>query len=281
MGGDRAEDEDASAGRLGRGVSLVATPRRWIATTAMLGGALVAGASAVIGFAHLHRTLSSLASFIALATAAGSILLVAVLRAEESRLTRELRTARTGSPAMREQLVRRREQAPLALRLLSIQLGIAAVLLADGDRPAALDALARGSLLTRGGRLDDLRVVVEADLDRATGTAEGRAACVSRLRDRPPTGHREADLYRIHVLVKAILEGGDASAGLDLAAQLGTSSDGDLRIYAVWLRVWFDLDGPGTDAEVDESWPPLAEPEIRLAILAARAHGADELVAKL
>ncbi|MGH7269043.1 MAG: hypothetical protein ACREJ3_01320, partial [Polyangiaceae bacterium] len=57
--------------------------------------------------------------------------------------------------------------------------------------------------------------------------------------------------------------------------------DGDLRIYAVWLRVWFDLDGTGTDDDVEACWPLLAEPDVRLAILAARAHGADELVAKL
>jgi hypothetical protein len=199
-------------------------------------------------------------------------------------------------------------ELPFLARWSSSKLGAAAVLLADGDREGAIDALAAASVLMRGGRLDRLRAIVDADLERKAGTAAGLERCVQRLRQATPVGNREADLYRVHVMVKAVLEQGDGVAAVELATSLGRSADDDERVYATWLRVWFDLDGEGGDAgessepgdessepgdegsepgdaadggDAGEPWPALSEGDLRMATLAARAHGAESLVSKL
>ena len=101
---------------------------------------------------------------------------------------------------------------------------------------------------------------------------------MQRLRAMELLGNREADLYRTHVLVKALLQQGDPEGALELAHALEGSGDEEERIYAAWLRVWFDLEA----AEDDEGeWRPLDEGELRRATLLARAHGADELVEML
>ncbi|HLK38614.1 MAG TPA: hypothetical protein VKU41_17750, partial [Polyangiaceae bacterium] len=210
-----------------------------------------------------------------LVLAVGAVLIEAVLRAEESRLARELRTARSGTTVLRSLAVRRREQLPFFARLFSTRIGMAALLLADGERSGALTALATEPFLMRGGRLDGLRAIVDADVERATGTSVGLDRCVGWLREAPPLGHREADLYRTHVLVKAILERGDADTGVKVAECLVRSADDEERVYATWLRVWFDMDA--ADAG-DVRWPDLTEGDLRVAALAARAHGAERLV---
>jgi hypothetical protein len=77
--------------------------------------------------------------------------------------------------------------------------------------------------------------------------------------------------------VKAVLEEGATETALELAAELAGSSDSEERLYATWLRAWFDLDNVASDVH----WPPLGEGELRLASLVARAHGAERLVAEL
>jgi hypothetical protein len=209
-----------------------------------------------------------------------AVLVFALLRAEESRLARELRTARTATGVLRGMVSRRRQQAPFFARLFATRLGAAAIRLADGDRDEALDALARGSRLVRGGRLEKLRAVVEADLDRATGTPPGIERCVERLRAMAPIGNREADLYRIHVLTKALLEGGDGESALELVDELERhGEEEDEQVYTAWLRVWFDLDAESADYR--HAWRPLGDGQVRLAMLLARAHGAAKLVEKL
>ena len=110
----------------------------------------------------------------------------------------------------------------------------------------------------RGGRLEALRAIVEADLERNTGTRAASTAACSSLRAAAPIGNREADLYRVHVLVKAILEQGDAETAVELASELGASPDDDERVYATWLRVWFDLDAPDGGEEAAASRAPRA-----------------------
>jgi len=51
--------------------------------------------------------------------------------------------------------------------------------------------------------------VVEADLSRASGSPASLDGAIRALRALEPTGNVEADRYRTHVLVKAILERGD------------------------------------------------------------------------
>lgn len=234
--------------------------------------------AAYLGFIHSERKLGSFVSLFAVAFVAEGWLSLVLLRAEEARLTRELRTARTGTAVLRAMMTGRRRQLPLLGRLFSTGVGTAALLLADGDRPGALDALGSSSPLMYGGRLEKLRAVVRADLGRATGTTAGLEDCVTQLRAATCTGHCEADRYRMHVLVKAVLELGDADAAVEIAHELAASQDPELRLYATWLRVWFDLDQGGVDCG---EWPPLAEGLARQAALVARAHGADQLVDKL
>jgi hypothetical protein len=270
-----------------RGSALVATWQRWAASSGVLAVAVVAATAAALGFVGAHKPLASLAGSMAMAAVVGSLLLLGTLRAEESRLARELRVARTGTSALRESTLARRDRAPFFARILSTQVGFAAILLAEGDLAGATSALAAASGLTRGGRVDALRALVEADIERASGSPEARAACIDRLRRAEPLGNRQADLYRLHVLSKAVLEQGDAEAAYDLVRDLSRAPDDDRRVYATWLRVWFDLDGAnggGSEPEAGldrPALPALEEGEVRLATLVARAQGADSLVTKL
>ncbi len=273
-----------------RGSALVATWRRWASGSALLALGIVLATTGALGFVGAHRSLFSLAAPLALASVVGSLLLLGTLRAEESRLARELRLTRTGTPALRESAIARRDRAPFFARLLSTQLGLAALMLADGDPAGAASVLASASGLARGGRVERLRGLVEADIERASGEPEARAKCIERLRAAAPLGNREADLYRLHVLSKAVLEQGDAGVALEILPELAASRDQDTRIYATWLRVWFDFDSPDAGsrgADHAEPWPELAEVaevtegDLRLAALVARAHGADSLVSKL
>jgi hypothetical protein len=259
---------------------LVATRSRWLLSAGALAVGFVAAVEAYLLFTHIDRTLASFGWLIAVVTLAVTALVLAILRAEESRLARELRTARTGTAVLRGLVARRRRLMPFVARLFSTKLGVAAVLLADGDREGALDALASGSpLLMRGGRLDRLRAVVDADLERATGTPAGLERCVEQLRAMDPLGNREADLYRTHVLVKALLEQGDPDGALDVLGALEPSRDEEQQLYVAWLRVWFDLDAEAADYR--HAWPAMAEGQLRMATLLARAHGAEKLVEKL
>jgi|HubBroStandDraft_4_1064222.scaffolds.fasta_scaffold82205_2 hypothetical protein len=272
---------------LERGVALVATWQRWAAGTVLLAVAILAATEGALGFVGAHRPLESLVKPMAIAAAAGSLLLLGTLRAEESRLARELRVARTGTPALRESTIARRDRAPLFARLLSTQLGFAAILVAEGDPAGAASALAAASALTRGGRVDTLRAVVDADIERAGGSPAARTACIARLAGIPSLGNRQGDLYRLHVLSKAVLEQGDADVAFDLARELAADDDDDRRVYATWLRVWFDFDsaeGASPEAEGGDPGPPLPaleEGDIRLATLVARVQGAGSLVTKL
>jgi len=263
-----------------RGFPIVATPSRWLFSTAALVAAFVAAVEGYLGFTHVGRTLASFAWLIALVAVAVTALVHATLGAEESRLTRELRTARTGTGVLRGLVARRRQQVPLLARLFSTKLGLAAVLLADGDREGALEILRNGSpVMMRGGRLDCLRAVVDADLERAGGTSAGLERCVERLRAMDPLGNREADLYRTHVLVKGLLQQGDPDEAIEILAALEPSRDDEQQLYVAWLRVWFDLDAEA--AGYRHAWPALAEGQLRMATLLARAHGAEKLVEKL
>jgi hypothetical protein len=258
-----------------RGVPLVATWARFSVTTGLFAAALVLAAGVYVTVHRTGRTLGSLWPVIVLTCTTAAILVWAMLRAEELRLARELRTARSGSSTLRTMVARRRDRAPSLARLLSTKLGMAAVLLADGDRSFALETLARTSPLMQGGRLERLRHIVDADLERATGTTAGLDRCVQRLSGMPPIGNREADLYRTHVLVKGLLEHGDAEGALELARRLAQARDDEEHVYVAWLRAWFDLDAETGD------WARLSEGELRRAALLARAHGAEKLVEKL
>jgi hypothetical protein len=264
-------------------VPLVATTPRWVVSSAALTAGLAAAAVAFVLFTHSPRPLSSLISPIAISAGIGALLLFVLLREEESRLARELRTARVGTSVLRGLVAGRRQQLPFFARICSTKLGMAAVLVADGDRNGALDALATASRLMRWGRLEKLRAILDADLERSTGTPAGLERCVQALRGMAPIGHREADLYRIHVLVKAVLAQGDGDVGLELASELGAletrAPDDEARVYATWLRVWFDLDVEVEEAE--EPFAPLSGGDLRMAILIARAHGAEALLSKL
>lgn len=279
MGADRLEAE--GLGPAPRGSPLVATWPRWAAGTAALTLAMLGAAQAFRVYTHSARTLGSFAGLVGATALVGGLLLVALLRAEESRLSRELRTARTGTPVLRAMLLRRRQQAPLLGRIFSTRVGTAAVLLAEGDRSGAIDALAAGSPLMAGGRLEALRAVVDADADRATGTPGALERCLQRLRAAAPLGHREADLYRLHVRVKALLQLGDAEAALELGSELDRSADEEERVYLAWLRAWFGLDAEGGEPAGGGEWTPLGEGELRVAALLARAQGADKLVEEL
>jgi hypothetical protein len=271
--------DDGSSSAVDRGFPLVATPARWVACSGVIAAGFVILTAAAVAFVHSNRPLGSFGVLFACVGAAGTALSLILLRAEESRICRELRIARTGTSALRGMAARRREQLPFFARPFSANVAMAAVCLADGDRDGAADALRRGSPLMRGGRIERLRAIVEADLDRARRLPGALDRVITSLRAMPPLGHREADSYRTHVLVKAVLERGDADAALELALELQSSADADRTLYATWLRVWFDLDA--AVEEGDDTWPPLAEAQARLAALAARAHGAERLVDKL
>jgi hypothetical protein len=263
-----------------RGLPVVATTARWLLSAAALVAAFVAAVEAYLAFSHVDRTLASFAWLIALVAVTVTALVRAVLRAEESRLARELRTARTGTAVLRGLVARRRQQMPLLTRLFSTKLGLAAVLLAEGDREGALDVLGSGSpVMMRGGRLDGLRAIVDADLERATGTPGGLERSVEELLALDPVGNREVDLYRTHVLVKALLEQGDADGAVEVLGVLEPSRDEEQLLYVAWLRVWFDLDAEAADYR--HAWPALPEGQLRMATLLARAHGAEKLVEKL
>jgi hypothetical protein len=265
-----------------RGVALVATARRWLACSAALAAGFVTALQVSLWFLHSERTLASFAVALAVGIPVEAVLVLVLLRAEESRLARELRTARTGTATLRAMVAGRRAQMPLFGRLLSTKLGTAAVLLADGERAGALELLAASAGLMQGGRLTALRRIVEADAERAGGTPEKLDACIERLRALTSvdgrTGNRAADLYALHVLVKAILERGEEETAIALADELRRSTPGgdpdeEERVYAVWLEAWFDLERDPAEAPSDG--------EIRLAALLARAHGAEKLVEKL
>jgi hypothetical protein len=267
-----------------KSVPLVLTWSRWLACVAVVGASFVAMTVAVLGFTHSQRPLVTLVVPLLAVCALEAPVVYVLLRAEESRLASELRTARTGTAVLRSMIVRRRERAPLVARLFTTKLGMAAVLLADGDRAGAVDALsARAPLgfLVQGGRLERLRAVVDADLDRATGKPDGLDRCIEQLGSSgaagEPIGNREADLYRMHVLVKAILERGDTEHAFDLAQELGGSPDDDERLYSAWLRAWFHLEAEGPQV----AWPAVDEGQLRMAALVARAHGAERLVLEL
>jgi hypothetical protein len=260
-----------------RGAPLVATLPR------MLGLILGSAALAVgLGYAYLSithakhagtqipKTLADIAVPIGLAVVLLALLIVVMLRAEESRLQRELRTARTGTPLIRGLILSRRQKMPLLIRLLSTTLGNAAVLVAEGDRGVALDVLAQNSALMKGGRLSLLQQVIDADVERALGTPVALERAIQRLSAMDRIGNREADRYKTHVLVKAILGKADLDAAEKVIPGIEASPDEEERLYAVWLRTWFEIEG-GT----------ASEGELRLAALLARSQGADELVKKL
>jgi hypothetical protein len=227
---------------------------------------------------HAERSLASLVPILTAGWLLLAGLLWAMLRAEEVRLARELRITRSGTSVLRAIAAQRLQRGPSLARLLSTRLGTAAVLVADGSRSDVLDALSGGSPLMMGGRLEKLRSIVEADLERATG-GPGLDACAQRLRAMPVIGNREADLYRTHVLVKTLLEQGDAQTSLELVQKLEISPDDEERVYVAWLRTWFDFDAEPPSG--DRPWRTLSEGELRMATLLARAQGADKLVEKL
>lgn len=257
--------------KVNRGLPLVATRARWALFAALACGAMCTLGYGYISFSHSERTFESLTPWLASGAAAVALITFAMLRAEESRLARELRTARTGTTLIRDMVVRRRQRLPIFLRLGTTTLGTAAVLLADGDRSAALDALAANSPLMGTGRLRRLREVIEADADRASSSMAGLARCIDTLRTGARIGNAEADRYRTHVLVKAVLQQADADVGTQILEELAHAKDEEERVYAVWLRVWFDLGRAES----------LTEGELRIAALLARTHGADDLVKKL
>ncbi len=259
---------------------LVATWTRWAVCAGALGGAFVAAVEAYLVFSRSERTLASYAVPLAMGCALAALLVLALLRAEESRVTRELRTARTGTDALRGLVLRRRAQAPFFARLFSTGLGTAAVCLAEGDSAGALDAMRVGSMLMRGGRLDALAEVVDADVERCRNNSVALERCVQRLRAMAPLPNREAELYRIHVLVKALLQQGDDDGAAELVEELEKAAgDDDRRMYATWLRVWFDMDAP--DGDYRTAAQPLAEGDLRVAALVARSQGAEKLLEKI
>jgi hypothetical protein len=262
-----------------RGAPLVATWGRWAACAATVALAFVVALQGSLLFVHAADSVASHARGLGVACGVSAVMLYWLLQAEEARLARELRTARTGTPALRRMVVGRRLQAPLFARPFSTKLGTAAVLLADGEGAAAADLLAAPAPLMSGGRLSRLREIVEADAARAEGSPAALDRCIGKLASRAPLGNREADLYALHVLVKAVLERGDAETAATLLDRLAHTGEDDERVYLVWLRAWFDLDGDGYGDGT--AGGGAGDAELRLAALLARAHGAEKLVAKL
>jgi len=262
-------EDDAKPFSVERGAPLVATPAR-IAAFAVAEAAIAFGLGyAYVALAHSKQSLAALAPWLAGCAAVAALVTWAMLRAEEARLARELRTARSGTAAIRSMVLQRRQRAPMLLRLLSTSYGTAAVLLAEGERGLAIDALESTSALMSGGALAALKRVIEADADRAGGSAAQLNRCIDALRSMPRIGNTEADRYLSHVLVKAVLGQADGDLAERLATDLAASKDEEERIYAVWLRTWFDLPGEASDGE------------LRLALLLARSQGAADLAKKL
>jgi hypothetical protein len=253
-------------------VKLVLTPARWAASSAVvatvLSGAIWALPWAVRGTVELP---SERWPFEVAAALLGALVVFVLLSGEESRLTRELRTARAGSHVARQTLLRRRRAAPWYARMASTTLGLAAVHLADGDAESAQRAFDANPIAMRYGRLDALREVVRADVLRGIGAESTLGDAIRALYNMGSLPNVEAERYRTHVLVKALLEQADGATARDLAFDLAKSTDDELRVYAAWLRAWFDLE--------DLSAP--SEGDVRKALLLARSHGAEELIAKL
>ena len=225
----------------------------------------------------------------------GLILLVTgliSLRTEDARLTRELRIAYAGTVTAREQAVRRRLRASWFTRLFMPPHGLGALLLASGDPESVIDLLATGSplyLAVLGARLGHLRAIIaagaRASVAAAAATASaapgddndeaGSAALVALLETRGLDVGGSADLarFRAFVLARAVLETGDVLTARELAFDLMASPDADVRLYAEWLRAWFDLDDPGL--------LPADDGERRRAALHAVNAGARELAEKL
>jgi hypothetical protein len=260
-----------------RGAPLVATWPRWAILAAAEAAVVFGLAYAYVSFAHpKDTTLASLAPWLVAIAAALALTTFVLLRAEEARLARELRTARSGTELIRGLVLQRRQKAPFFLRYLSTSIGTAAVLVAEGDKSGAAITLGNNSALMGGGLLGRLREVVEADIDRSKGALDRTLA---KLRDAPRIGNTEADRYKTHVLAKAVLQKGDGELALAEANRIRESKDEDERLYAVWLTVWYDFDQP--QGEEPALTPCPTEPELRLAALLARTHGAEDLVKKL
>src|SRR5579883_337681 len=162
--------DEESAASIDRGAPVVATWTRWLAFAAGEALAVVGLAYAYLSFSRSKDTLASWALPVAGACVALALVTLAMLRAEEARLARELRMARSGTPSIRSMVLRRRERAPLFLRFFSTTLGTAALLVAEGERSAALDAISASSPLMAGGRSDRVRALVEADAERLVGS---------------------------------------------------------------------------------------------------------------
>jgi hypothetical protein len=203
------------------------------------------------------------------------------LRTEDARLTRELRIAYAGTVTAREQAVRRRLRASWFTRLFMPPHGLAALLLASGDAESVIDLLATGSplfLSVLGARLGQLRAVITAGARASVAAAglddEARVAALSELLATPdPGGSGDLPRFRAFVLARAVLETGDVLTARDLAFELVASKDADVRLYAEWLRAWFDLDDPGL--------LPAEDGERRRAALHAVNAGARDLAEKL
>jgi hypothetical protein len=161
--------------------------------------------------------------------------------------------------------------ARLLASLASTRLGFAAVLVAEGDLVAAQGAMGIAWPWSLAGTLGQLRRVVQADLMRGGGTEASLEQAIKTLYAMDPLEHVEAERYRTHVLVKALLEQADGATARQLADDLASHPDEELRVYAVWLGVWFDL----------SHLPKPTEPDVRRAMLLARTHGAEELVKRL
>src|ERR1700730_9842559 len=93
-----------------RGVPLVATWGRWAVATALGASAFVIIVEAYLAFSHAERPLASYVLLILSACALLAALLWLLLGAEELRLARELRTARTGTSVLRAIVTRRRKR---------------------------------------------------------------------------------------------------------------------------------------------------------------------------
>jgi hypothetical protein len=194
------------------------------------------------------------------------------LRAEEGRLLRALRTVRSGTASLgARQKGLRAGRRVWIVALISTTLGEAIAAIADGDLAYAEAALVGDSWLARGGPMRALRAVALADLERARGGESGLGHCIGALMEQGQLPHAEAERYRTHVLVKAILELGDFETARALADDLAKTQDPELAVYLVWLRAWFEL----------EHLPAPEPPLVRLAVLAAKNHGALELVRRL